>query len=83
MGKQIKEVCEVHFLEELGKTEATWVFRVENFGPFFVAIDSQGNNYFEILNNKIATNTREIETILGIPENYAYTSVSAEGVRNI
>ena len=37
---QVKKVHEVHFLDELGKTEATWVYEVENFGPFFVAMDT-------------------------------------------
>ena len=82
MGKQVQDVCSVHFLKELGKTEATWVFRVDHFGPFFVAIDSHGNSYFEILNNEVAANTKTIEAALGIPKNYTYTSVSAGGTKN-
>ena len=33
---QVKKVHEVLFLEELGKTECTWVYEVDHFGPFFV-----------------------------------------------
>ncbi len=33
-------------LDELGKTEATWVFEVERLGPFFVDMDAHGGNYF-------------------------------------
>lgn len=33
LAGQIKWVAGVHFLEELGKTEATWVFEVERLAP--------------------------------------------------
>ena len=49
LRKQIRKVHNVYFLDELGKTEATWIYEVEEFGPFFVAIDAEGNNYFELL----------------------------------
>jgi hypothetical protein len=47
LAAQVERIHGVHFLDELGKTEATWVFEVQQFGPFFVAIDAHGNNYFE------------------------------------
>lgn len=53
LAPQVKQVRAVHFLDELGKTEATWIFEVEKFGPFFVAIDAHGNSYFENLNADI------------------------------
>ena len=45
-AKAIKEVERVEWLD-LGIPEALWVFKVENFGPLIVAIDSYGNNLFE------------------------------------
>lgn len=42
----IKEVKEVHWLEELGMPEALWVLKIENFGPLVVAMDSQGNSLY-------------------------------------
>ncbi len=39
----IKEVVDVYWLD-LGIPEALWVFRVEDFGPLLVVIDSYGNN---------------------------------------
>ena len=33
-----------------------WVLKVENFGPFIVESDSQGNSLFERENTKIAAN---------------------------
>ena len=48
---------------------------MEKFGPFFVAIDAQGNNYFDELSAETDKRMPEIEKLLGIPENYAYTEV--------
>ena len=73
---QVKKVHDVHFLEELGKTECTWIYEVENFGPFFVAIDADGNNYFEELAREADAKMPEIEKTLGIPEGYTYTEVN-------
>jgi len=75
---QITKVHNVYFLEELGKTEATWVFEVERFGPFFVAIDAQGNNYFENLNSDVKKALPEVSCDLGIPPGYTYTEVNAD-----
>lgn len=48
----VKSIEGVYFLDELGKTEATWVFDVERMGPFFVDIDANGNNYFDQIGTK-------------------------------
>ncbi len=42
-AKAIREVVRVEWLD-LGIPEALWVFRVEDFGPLLVVIDSHGNN---------------------------------------
>ncbi len=76
LKKQVKRVCEVHFLEKLGKTEATWIFEVENFGPFFVDIDAHGNNYFESLDNKVQNNLQDAYKKMGISPDYEYTKVN-------
>ena len=73
---QVKKVHDVHFLDELGKTECTWIYEVENFGPFFVAIDADGNNYFEDLAREADAKMPEIEAELGIPDGYTYTEVN-------
>ncbi len=77
LSRQIKKVCSVYFLEELGKTEATWVFEVERFGPFFVDMDARGNNYFKNLDDEIQSRFPVINKILGIPEEFALTRVDA------
>ena len=47
LGRGIIGVREVHWLKELGNAQAIWVFEVENFGPFIVECDLQGNSLFE------------------------------------
>jgi L(+)-tartrate dehydratase beta subunit len=54
LGRGIKDVAAVHWLEELGLAQAVWVLDVERFGPFLVESDLQGNSLFERENAKIA-----------------------------
>ncbi|OGV64023.1 MAG: hypothetical protein A3K19_04450 [Lentisphaerae bacterium RIFOXYB12_FULL_65_16] len=76
LSQQIRRVCEVHFLEELGKTEATWVFEVERFGPFFVAMDANGGNYFEDLQCEVGQHLPGVYAQLGLGADWEYTCVS-------
>ena len=73
---QVKKVHNVYFLDELGKTECTWIYEVEQFGPFFVAMDARGNNYFEQLSREAESKMPDIEKQLGIPAGYDYTEVN-------
>jgi L(+)-tartrate dehydratase beta subunit len=43
----------VHWLAELGIAQAMWVLEVENFGPFLVESDLEGNSLFESQNRQI------------------------------
>ena len=49
----IQEVVGVYNIEELGLTEATWVFKVKECGPFVVGIDTFGNNLFTNVHNDV------------------------------
>ena len=55
LGRGIKHV-QAHWLDELGIAQAIWVLDVENFGPFIVESDMEGNSLFERENKKIAKN---------------------------
>ena len=46
-AEKIKEVISVFWLEKLGMPEAVWIFKVENFGPLIVAMDSKGNSIYK------------------------------------
>lgn len=52
-GEGLRRVKEVYWKEELGIAEAMWILEVENFGPFFVAFDTQGNNLWSLANERI------------------------------
>ena len=46
---KIEEVPGVFWLEELGMPEAAWIFKVKEFGPLVVAMDSYGNSIYKTL----------------------------------
>ena len=47
LGRGIKRVRNVHWLDELGIAQALWVLEVERFGPLLVEGDIHGNSLFE------------------------------------
>ncbi len=60
LAKKVKRVVDVFDLEGLGPMEATWIFAVEDFGPFVVDIDTKGNNLFDSVNVRVKKNLNEI-----------------------
>jgi len=46
---KVEEVLGVYWLEELGMPEAAWIFKVKEFGPLVVAIDSHGGSIYKKL----------------------------------
>jgi L(+)-tartrate dehydratase beta subunit len=56
LGRGIKRVKQVEWFKELGNAQAMWVFEVENFGPFIVDGDRQGNSLFDVHNKEINKN---------------------------
>jgi L(+)-tartrate dehydratase beta subunit len=60
LGRGIKRVAGVYWLEELGLAQAIWVLDVENFGPFLAESDLAGNSLFERENAKIAPNIERL-----------------------
>ncbi len=55
LGRGIKRVLHACWAEELGNAQAMWVFEVENFGPFIVESDLDGNSLFEQHGKQINT----------------------------
>ncbi len=53
LGRGVKGVVDAHWLDELGIAQAIWVLRVEDFGPFIVEGDAQGNSLIEQANREI------------------------------
>ena len=64
MAGSVEEVEDVHYLEELGVPEAIWVFRVREFGPLLVTMDSTGGSIHRDISEKIEENLqRELEAL--------------------
>ena len=69
------EVQDVYLYDELGRIEAAWFFKVNELGPFIVDIDTEGNNFFDELDQKIAANKEEALLKLGIDPDYQFTKL--------
>ncbi len=69
------EVQDVYLYDELGRIEAAWFFKLSDFGPFIVDIDTEGNNYFEHLDRDIAEKKASALKKLGIDETFEFTKV--------
>jgi len=46
LGRGVKGVKDVYWLDELGIAQAMWLFDVEKCGPFIVDSDLEGNSLF-------------------------------------
>lgn len=69
------EVEDVYLFDELGSIEAAWFFKVNELGPFIIDIDSEGNNYFDRLDEEIAENKKSALKKLGINEDFKFTKL--------
>ncbi len=67
LGRGIKRVRDVHWLDELGIAQAMWVFEVENFGPLLVDCDRAGNSLFEVHNRAMKAKIEAAYEGLGKP----------------
>jgi L(+)-tartrate dehydratase beta subunit len=76
LAGQIKRVRDVYFLDELGKTEASWVLEMEKAGPFIVDIDARGNNLFHQIHRRVEKRLEEIARKFGVPEGYQYSDMN-------
>lgn len=68
-------VEDVYLFDELGSIEAAWFFKLDKLGPFIVDIDSEGNNYFDLLDAKIAERKDAALEKLGIDKDFEFTKL--------
>jgi fumarate hydratase subunit beta len=59
-AKRIESVEGVEWLDELGMSEAAWFFKVKDFGPLLVTMDSTGGNLYKDLEPALAENVKAI-----------------------
>ena len=69
------EVQDVYLYDELGRIEAAWHFKVNDLGPFIVDIDTEGNNYFDKLDEQIAERKEKALSELGIDSEFKFTKL--------
>ncbi len=69
------EVQDVYLYDELGRIEAAWFFKLNDLGPFIVDIDTEGNNYFDLLDDKIAQRKDDALKDLGIDPDFQFTKL--------
>lgn len=60
LGRGVKRVSNLHWKKELGLAQAMWVLDVENFGPFIVESDLDGNSLFERENARISASLDKV-----------------------
>ena len=72
LGRGVKGVEAVHWLDDLGVAQAMWVFRVEDFGPFLVDSDLQGNSLFAEQGAKVNENIDALYEGLKAPALHRY-----------
>lgn len=60
LGRGVKRVKNVFWREELGLAQAMWLIEVENFGPFIVESDLDGNSLFDRENAKISAGLSKV-----------------------
>ena len=60
LGRGIRGVRAVHWIEELGNAQAMWIFDVAEFGPFIVESDLDGNSLFEQQGKLVNANLDEL-----------------------
>ncbi len=79
LGRGVRRVRSVHWLEELGIAQALWVLEVEKFGPLLVDGDLAGNSLFERENAKLAERLRSVYEGLREPALKRYGETTDRG----
>lgn len=69
------EIEDVYLYDELGRIEAAWFFKLNDLGPFIVDIDTEGNNYFDRLDEDIAKRKEKALERLGIDDSFEFTKL--------
>ncbi len=69
------EVQDVHLFDELGSIEAAWFFKLNDIGPFIVDIDTEGNQYFEAMDEEVEKRKQEVMKKMGVDPEFEYTKL--------
>lgn len=76
LARQVTAVKEVHFREEIGSAEATWVYELLDAGPFIVDMDCSGRNLFHEVYRESSRRLAEAADAFGAHADFQYTDVT-------
>lgn len=76
LASKITKVIGVHFLEELGPIECTWVMEATEFGPFFLDMDAHGNHFYPRIYSEAQKRLKQIYNRFSIPADFDCASKS-------
>lgn len=76
LGRGIRSVRAVHWLDELGIAQAMWMFDVRDFGPFIVESDLAGNSLFAQHGEQINAGIEKLYAGLKPPALHRYGETS-------
>ncbi|MBR2036702.1 MAG: hypothetical protein IKA09_03145, partial [Lachnospiraceae bacterium] len=65
----------VYLFDEMGSIEAPWQFELNEFGPFVVDMDTEGNSLYEQVDDKVRENLVSAHTRMGIEPDFKYTQL--------
>ncbi len=72
LGRGVKSVKDVIWLDDLGVAQAMWMFNVQDFGPFIVDSDLEGNSLFVEQGDLINQNLEKLYEGLKPPALHRY-----------
>lgn len=74
LASKVSKVIDVHYIDELGPIECTWVMEAKDFGPFFVDMDTHGNNFYAKIQARARRRLEEVHRRFSIPDKLKYVS---------
>lgn len=72
LGRGVKGVRDVFWIDDLGIAQAMWLFEVEKFGPFIVDSDLSGNSLFAEQGEQVNANIESLYDGLRQPTLHRY-----------
>jgi tartrate/fumarate subfamily iron-sulfur-dependent hydro-lyase beta chain len=75
LGLSQVEIKDVYLKDEMGSIEAPWLVECNKYGPFLVDIDTNGDNYYDMMDKIFEENKKKAFEYLEIPEDFECTKL--------
>lgn len=73
LGLSQVKIKDVYWKDEMGSIEAPWIVELNEYGPFLVDIDTNGDNYYDQMDKVFEEGKKKAFKYLNIPEDFEYT----------